>query len=124
MWSYNQTTGVLSRGSQILGIGYSGNGKGINNPDLQNIEKVGPIPVGHYRILPPIDTAKHGPFFLPLLPAPQNEMFGRSNFGIHGERLEPPPGLASEGCIIISPKAKREELWNSGDYELEVVKGA
>ena len=37
---------------------------------------------------------------MPLIPSPTNEMFGRSEFLIHGDSLEH-PGAASEGCIIL-----------------------
>jgi hypothetical protein len=30
------------------------------------------------------------------------------------------PGSASHGCVIL-PRATREEVWQSGDRELEVV---
>ena len=121
MYIYSQSTGVLSLNGQKVAVGYSGHGAGLNCPELQNIQKVGPIPQGFYQMLPPIDTAKHGPYFIPLRPYPETQMFGRSDFGIHGERSEPPPGLASEGCIIVSPKPKRVQIWESGEHDLKVI---
>jgi hypothetical protein len=120
MWVYEQATGRLSRNNAMLAMGYSGKYAGQNNPSMQDVPNVGPLPCGNYEIQAPIDSPKHGPYALPLIPDAANEMFGRSEFLIHGERLEGPPGLASEGCIICARYA-RERIWESGDHALQVV---
>lgn len=79
----------------------------------------GPIPCGLYTIGAHVDTMTHGPFVLPLTPSPQNEMFGRSAFLIHGDS-KVAPGSASEGCIILS-RSVRERIAKSGDHELRVI---
>jgi hypothetical protein len=111
---------MLDPNENVIGIGYSGFGAGVNNPALQDVPDVGPIPAGTYTITQPEDTV-HSPFTLGLTPDPANEMFGRSGFLIHGD-LVTAPGLrmASRGCIIMS-RDVRETIWASSDHCLEVV---
>lgn len=118
MLTYFQGTGQLRTASLGLGIGYSGNGDGKNNHASQTIKNVGPCPVGFYFIQPPRDTETHGPFVLPLVPDPDNEMFGRSGFLIHGDSVSH-PGRASDGCLIFS-RVLRELIWNKMYRILEV----
>jgi hypothetical protein len=54
-----------------------------------------------------------------LTPAPENTMFGRDGFLMHGDSIEH-PGCASEGCIIVG-RAVREAVSESDDKSLEVV---
>lgn len=119
MWVYVQSTGELIRDGDVVAQGYSGHGDGKNNPAMQNVRQVGPIPCGFYDIGDPVDTISHGPFVLPLEPNPENEMFGRSGFRIHGDSKEH-PGEASIGCIIM-PRPVRERVHQSGDTVLKVV---
>jgi hypothetical protein len=127
MWTYVQKSGELLHDGEHEGTGYSGyndphSGQdGKNNPDLQNIHDVGPIPVGRYVIGTPHDTLTHGPFVLPLTPDADNEMFDRSCFLIHGDSVVE-PGTASRGCIIMS-RAIRNEVAASGDHLLTVISG-
>lgn len=116
IWIYDQKTGQLSR---RVGVGYSGAGEGKNNPAMQDVQNVGPIPRGVYSIGDPVDTTTHGPFVLALAPDPKNDMHGRSAFLIHGDSISR-PGTASRGCIIM-PRNVREQVWKSGDNELEVI---
>jgi len=127
MWTYIQKTGELLRDGEHVAVGYSGyddpetgqNGK--NNPDLENVPDVGPIPVGQYSIGSPIDTLTHGPFVLPLTPDPANQMFDRAGFLIHGDSVVE-PGTASRGCIIMA-RTVRNEVATSADQSLEVISG-
>lgn len=118
MWVYSQRTGNLFWGKKA-GQGYSGNGKGKNNPDLQDEPNVGPIPQGLYTIGSPHDTGDHGPFVLALTPDPKNEMYGRSGFLIHGDSIAA-PGTASHGCIILA-RWLRDWIARSGDNKLRVA---
>jgi hypothetical protein len=119
-WTYHQATGALYRDDVNFGNGYSGHGEGKNKHDMQDMHNVGPIPVGNYTIEgPPYDTTTHGPFVLRLVPDPENEMFGRSGFLIHGDSVKA-PGTASEGCIILS-RDVRERIWQAADRALAVV---
>lgn len=118
-WWYEQANGTLSQNGTIVASGYSGHGDGKNNPALQNVPDVGPIPVGSYSIGEPCDTQTHGPYVLRLTPDAKNDMCGRAGFLIHGDSKEH-PGTASHGCIIL-PRAVREQIWASGDRILEVT---
>ncbi|HLG99830.1 MAG TPA: tlde1 domain-containing protein [Bryobacteraceae bacterium] len=121
MFTYSQRAGTLLHNGILIGSGYSGHGDGKNDPDFQNIANVGPIPRGKYRIGGPEDLqgGPHGPYVLPLRPDPENEMFGRSGFLIHGDEIAH-PGEASFGCIIMAREI-REAITRWGDSDLEVI---
>lgn len=120
MWTYKQSTGELvNSASTTVAMGYSGALAGKNNPAMQEVPNVGPIPQGHYTIGAPFTSPEHGPFAMHLTPDPSNRMYKRAGFLMHGDSLEH-PGCASEGCIIMSRTA-REQAWDSGDHALEVV---
>jgi hypothetical protein len=118
-WVYKQSTGALLRLGQTVGMGYSGNGAGKNNPAMQNVPNVGPIPEGRYTINDPIDSPKVGPYALPLDPMAGTNTFGRSDFLIHGDSIVH-PGEASEGCIILL-RSVRQEIIASDDRDLDVI---
>ena len=119
-WTYAQKTGELRQDGRPVGTGYSGTGDGKNNPDMQNVPNVGPVPRGDWTIAgPPADSKDHGPYVLHLKPAAETETHGRSGFLMHGDSKEH-PGTASHGCIVL-PRAVREEVWKSGDRDLQVV---
>lgn len=118
-WRYSQSSGWLSHDGENVIEGYSGAGDGKNNPAMQDVHNVGPIPVGTYVIGAPSDTKTHGPYVLHLTPDPGNEMFSRAGFLVHGDSVVN-PGTASEGCIIV-PRKVREQVWDSGDRTLVVV---
>ena len=123
MWTYKQSTGEIAQqdGAILtpLGSGYSGAGESKNDPQSQVIHNEGPIPQGLYKINGPVNSEKHGIFALPLTPDPQNLMFGRAGFLIHGDSIEH-PGQASEGCIILA-RPIRQQIWDSGDHQLTVI---
>ena len=118
-WTYDQPSGAMWHDGVIVAYGYSGKGDGKDNPAMESVHNVGPIPRGAYIICAPHDTASHGPYVLALDPDPENDMHGRSGFLIHGDSKSD-PGNASEGCIILG-RAFREQIWNSGDRELIVT---
>jgi Protein of unknown function (DUF2778) len=121
-WTYSQKSGQLDQDGNKVAIGYSGAANGKNNPELQNVHNLGPIPQGDWTITgPPADTKTHGPYVLRLTPEPETETFGRSGFLMHGDSKEH-PGTASQGCIVV-PRAVREQVWKSGDRDLKVVTG-
>ena len=125
MWIYEQITGNLNRpDGSFAHTGYAGgnegkNPEGINNHDLQNVRKVGPIPVGFYTFGEVVLKSHLGPFAIPLIPDKDNEMFGRSGFYCHGDRSDKIKS-ASEGCIIM-PRAIRDEMYASSDKILKVI---
>jgi type VI secretion system (T6SS) effector TldE1-like protein len=119
-WTYSQKTGDLEQDGTHVATGYSGAGEGKNNPSLQNVHNVGPIPQGDWNITgPPFNTDDHGPFVLRLNPVAGTETFSRSGFLMHGDSKEH-PGCASEGCVIL-PRTVREQVWTSCDRDLKVV---
>lgn len=119
MYYYQQTGELKLASGQLLYMCYSGHGEGKNNPDMQHIKRVGPIPKGKYIIGPVYDSSRTGPYTIKLTPYDDNEMFGRSAFRIHGDSIKQ-PGTASTGCII-APRHIRESIILSGDKELTVI---
>jgi len=120
VWSYVQKTGTLLRNNHPVGKGYSGFDNGKNNPDLQAVANVGPIPQGTWTIIgPPFNSPEHGPYVMRLAPNKNTHTFGRNGFLLHGDSIEA-PGCGSRGCIIM-PRAVRELVWQSGETVLEVV---
>lgn len=118
-WRYSQSSGWIAHDGKNIARGYAGAGDGKNNPAMQDVPNIGPIPAGRYTIGEPSDTKTHGPYVLHLTPDESNEMFGRSAFLIHGDSVVH-PGTASEGCIIM-PRKIRAQIWESGDTALLVA---
>lgn len=119
MWVWDQSAGELSRGGDVVGRGYSGNGRGFNNPSMQDARGVGPIPRGRWRMTEVRTSANTGPYTIVLVPEGDTDTRGRSTFRVHGDSIAK-PGTASHGCIIL-PRKLRERLWGSGDHLIEVV---
>ncbi len=117
-WEYSQSTGELKHNGLRIAIGYAGKDKGKNNPSMESIPFVGPIPKGLYTIGGPRNTPNRGPYVLDLIPKGHNAL-GRSEFLIHGDSIKN-PGKASEGCIVM-PRLIREKIAKSGDKLLKVV---
>lgn len=124
MWTWKQSTGELNFVADdpvgyTQSTGYSGYGQGKNNPAMQAMPDVGPIPCGMYTIGPAFFDSEKGPCVMALVPDPANEMFGRGGFLIHGDSIED-PGFASHGCVILD-HATRETIAVSSDRRLQVV---
>jgi|SRR5579885_848146 hypothetical protein len=126
MWKYVQRTGnFYDPDGKKIAKGYAGGDHGlrldgVNNPDLQSKQSIGPLPVGLYTHGTAVEGSHLGAFAIPLIPDSNNEMFGRSGFFMHGDRLDGKPLSASDGCIIV-PKPAREAYYNSPDSQLQVV---
>ena len=118
-WFYVQRTGALFHGAKWIVTGYSGHGEGLNNPAMQGVQAIGPLPVGTYAIAPARTSKRLGPVVLDLLPDANNEMFGRSLFRIHGDNSKGDRS-ASDGCIIL-PRNVREFIDASQDKVMVVV---
>jgi hypothetical protein len=117
-WTYKQSTGELDHNGAAIGAGYSGHGAGLNNPAMQNVHDVGPIPQGAWTIGPPRDPPDHlGPLAMPLTPS--GDTFGRSDFFIHGDNAQLNHS-ASDGCIILVREI-RQQIVDSLDSDLQVV---
>jgi hypothetical protein len=133
-WIWSQSRGELYEPllHKLVCRGYAGVGSGLNNPDMQHLKLIGPIPVGMYRIGPPEDG--HGGYTLRLHPFKSNEMFGRSGFLIHAKLKSEAniptseltdhdgnhDGKASLGCICVD-RIYRQTIWESDVHFLKVV---
>lgn len=119
MWIYSQSTGSLwSDNGERVATGYSGKGEGKNNPALEHVKNVGPIPRGLYTIGQPYNSDNVGPYALPLTPV-LHDAHERTDLLAHGDSISD-PGNASEGCVIL-PRPIRQRIFNSGDLILKVV---
>jgi type VI secretion system (T6SS) effector TldE1-like protein len=120
-WSYSQSSGELCLNGELKGTGYSGRGAGRNNPAMQAVKNVGPIPQGSYRIH--VRPGKNypqrlgAPPVMSLVPAEGTNTFGRSGFFIHGNNRS---NDASHGCIVMD-HGVRVAVAQSGDRDLLVV---
>jgi len=119
MYVYSQSTGQFMQNGQLVAIGYAGAGLGKNNPKMQNVPKVGPLPQGGYSIGEPRTDPKDGPLCFDLTPDPTNEMFGRGGFRIHADSISH-PGAASLGCIVLG-HPERQQIADNDDRRLEVT---
>lgn len=121
-YTYEQRTGrFLKPDGTLLATGYSGIAKGLNNPAMEDVRGVGPIPAGDWSIdLHPVPPEHVGPFALALLPVGHNA-HGRSLFRIHGDNVLG-NHTASHGCIILGRPA-RQAIIAAGVTALRVVSG-
>lgn len=128
-YRYEQATGAFYDDRytvpHLMGTGYAGYRDGVNDPDMQSVRRWGPLPAGRYTIKAGRTHAQLGPQALELVPHPENEMFGRSDFWIHGDNRAG-NRTASRGCIIL-PRVIRDLVDKSARYRegaiLTVVSG-
>lgn len=124
-WRWDQSAGELTQDGKFIGKGYSGRGRGLNNPALQGERALGPVPRGKWRLVSVADSPNTGRFTITLHAidaTPDNDTHdatGRGAFRIHGDNARGDQS-ASRGCIIL-PRVLRERMWNSKDHILEVV---
>jgi RHS repeat-associated protein len=112
--SYSQSSGAYAcvgygadNGKDFSGTGYSGTGEGRNNPDKESEEDVGPIPRGTYDISQSYYSLNTGPITMKLTPNGNQNMFGRTDFRIHGNNAT---NDASTGCIVMPKPVHRSTL--------------
>lgn len=117
-WSYSQSTGLLTGHGRTFQC-YSGHGEGLNNPAMEAVHGVGPIPRGQWKMIDHHDSQNTGPYSITLAPM-GHDAHGRSLFRLHGDNAKADHS-ASDGCIVRSPRADREAIWNSGDHLIGVV---
>ena len=125
MWTFEITSGKwYDPLGHFVSRGYAGGNcgkdpEGINNPAMEGVKNVGPLPEGAYTFGPPVEHSQLGAFAIPLIPDSTNEMHGRGDFYLHGDTLA--PKSASEGCIV-QPRPTRDDAWASTDHRLQVVR--
>lgn len=122
MWTYEQSTGRLLHDAREVWIGYAGKGEGLNNPAMQDVKNIGPLPQGLYTIGMPYAHEHLGPVCMNLEPDRHNLMFGRGDFRIHGDNWKLDKS-ASEGCIVmpLGVRIKIAEAVVKGDAKLDVI---
>jgi hypothetical protein len=128
MWTYHQKTGHLFLSHRKVAEGYSGAvPAGLNNPDAEHIEDVGPIPRGLYAIgeLIHIHEIRHDGKLVKLKDVmrlePINHLaHNRKGFLFHGSK-DPHLRNASHGCIILLPNI-RKKIAKSGIKLLHVYR--
>lgn len=115
MWTYKVSTGELfGPAGSLVSKGYSGHGKGRNNPKLQGVKGVGPLPLGMWRIGEMYDSERVGRNAIKLyaVDATPNDdthdATGRGAFRVHGDNVRG-DGSASNGCLIF-PRPVRLQL--------------
>jgi hypothetical protein len=93
----------------------------LNNPDMQDVPFVGPIPQGTYDIGQAYPHPNLGPVTMNLDPTPgtNTDTFDRDLFRIHGDNSCLCQS-GSDGCIVL-PLNIRNQINNSSDRELRVV---
>lgn len=116
MIKYVQATGELDIDGHFEGFGYSGTGEGRNNPEMEAVQSVGPIPRGKYSVGAMRDGGTLGPMVFDLLPQ-GHSAHGRSLFRIHGDNKTHD---ASHGCIVAG-RSVREEIASSAQSTLLVT---
>lgn len=119
MIGFDQKSGNIDLRETFIGAGYSGHGVGLDNPDLEAMANIGPIPRGEWQIVRWDDVHDDkGPVVAVLEPV-GHDAHGRTGFLIHGDN----PQLnhaASHGCIIAG-RSLRDALRASGDTKLVVT---
>jgi peptidoglycan hydrolase-like protein with peptidoglycan-binding domain len=106
-WTWDQSSGTLLKEARVLAHGYAGAGRGENNPAMEGVAQVGPIPRGLWRMIRVKNGGPTGPFTIVLEPEPGTDTHGRSAFRIHGDNSTHD---ASQGCIILQ-RPFREQIW-------------
>lgn len=113
-YTFYQNSGRLVGGQGEYAIntkGYSGQGEGYLNPDLQCKSNIGPLPASTYKITwckNIMHETVQRPCSFYLDPQKPSEICGRSDFFIHGcgcctpgDSQEPPTAGCSAGCVVI-----------------------
>jgi hypothetical protein len=120
-WIYDRVKHTLSLpGRYTYTFCYSGNGEGLNNPAMEQVHMVGPLPADTYDMTEFTTGDRTGPGTIVLVARNLKPNFGRSLFRIHGDNAAA-NFTASDGCIILPGLVYRENVWDSGDRALNVI---
>ena len=129
MTTFEISTGkwFLANGT-LFGTGFAGHGDGKNNPDMQGVVGVGPLPIGVYHA---VGMREHDPrtgwYTIVLEPEPMTRNYilslGRNpdTFRIHGDSMDH-TGESSDGCMVFD-RSTRLDFWKGDDKEIHVVTG-
>jgi hypothetical protein len=113
--NYSQTTGIMTKDDgSFVAKGWAGNDyrpkenptriHGKNNPAMESVNSIGPLPKGAYAVGSWGNHGELGPNSASLTQT-SGDTFGRSGFFIHGPG-GPDPSNCSKGCIVISHDAR------------------
>lgn len=121
MITYSQSTGRITSGQVLIGVGYSGHEEGLNNSEFENKHDIGPIPRGKWKMITFFENQyeNKGTHVIRLEPNEETETFGRDGFLVHGDNAAMDKS-ASHGCIIVE-KSARDKMWSDADKIIEVV---
>ena len=125
-WTYAQQTGALGNpAGAVIGNGYSGREAGLDNPAMQDVQDIGPIPVGTWSIGPAFTHALGGPVTMRLMPIAGTNTLGRDGFMTHGDTAvhaanPTPDNSASHGCVVLA-RNLRDQIAASDDRSLIVT---
>jgi hypothetical protein len=121
-YTFDRQAGAFTApdGTLLCRDAYSGHGPGLDNPDMEAVSNVGPIPAGLWLVGDPMDPPDHlGPLAMPLTPAPGTDPKGRVDLFIHGNNAAMNHS-ASDGCVIL-PRNVRAAVAGGADRELIVI---
>lgn len=132
MFTYQVETGILRFNGAVIGKGYSGHGAGLNNPAMEMVHDIGPIPRGWYvaELIADGDgnpvNYKHkaAPVFR-LIPQPETNMYGRAGLLMHGHESgevigKPETENSSLGCVV-QEHATRIQVMIATDKRVQVI---
>jgi RHS repeat-associated protein len=91
---------------------YAGRHEGLNNPDMQAVHDMGPLPTGTYTLGANKNRHKAADCFR-LTPSPGTDTMDRGGFWIHRGNFRQPPGNSSKGCICLPDEIR--QLLRPGD---------
>jgi hypothetical protein len=103
---------------------YSGSGAGRNNPAMQGVENIGPIPRGSWSVSG-VQQDLHGKAHsnvLRLQADPGTNTFNRHDILVHGDNAT---GTASKGCVIAPAQTRsvlQDAYTRGGQVRINVVR--
>ena len=108
MWVYESSSGSTFRpDGTLLCVAYSGHGDGLNNPAMQAIPNIGPIPTGEYTLSPFFTHPRLGKLVARFMPKSDNDECHRSGIDLHGDN-QYRDHTGSEGCVVMDEPYRLE----------------
>jgi hypothetical protein len=102
-YEYHISSGLFKASDGWSITCYSGASGYRDDPSKISVKDKGPIPTGAFYITGV--TSSKGPNTIVLQPDGNNDMYGRTDFRIHGDNST---GTASSGCIIMGPNGRQK----------------
>jgi len=106
--NYESRTGRWTdNGGTLIATGFAGHGKGLNNPEMENVRFVGALPRGVYVVGPWHTHPRLGPMVCRLTQI-SGDTFGRGDFYCHGEDSHPETNDESLGCTVVKRPGRQK----------------